>query len=45
MTNAMLLWLLFHNASETDLKAYNPNNLVTQKEINSWLAQFFNGDQ
>jgi len=41
MSNAMLLWLLFHNASESDLKAYN----VTQKEINSWLAQFFNGDQ
>ena len=40
MTNQMILWLLFQNATKQELASWG----VTQQEINQWLSTFFSGE-
>lgn len=39
MTNEMILWLLFNDATQTEKTAYQ----VTDEDVTSWLATFFKG--
>jgi len=37
MTNQMILWLLFQDATKEELASYK----VTEKDLNEWLSTFF----
>jgi len=37
MTNQMILWLLFQDATKEELASYK----VTQKDLDQWLSTFF----
>ncbi len=37
MTDQMILWLLFQDATKEELVSYK----VTEKDLNEWLSTFF----